>query len=253
MFVRQFHTPILNSLLFDADDGAGGGGGDGGDGNDGRLFSHEGQGGDDGGQGGSGGASDADLARVSKREKAAGRRQAERDIAEKLGMTPDEAAAKLKAIADSEAAALTEVERREREATEREARAVAREAEALRRERDATIRSVLAGAGVTDADVQADLALLARIPEDTSSDDLEDVVTERVEALKERYPEKFKPGSNDGGGRGPSHLGGNEQRREPPKGADALARGAERAKALGDRFSAPSNPFEAAQQRAAAQ
>ncbi|MET8746290.1 hypothetical protein [Streptomyces sp. NPDC004728] len=129
----------------------------------------------------------AEVEALAAKEKAQGKRSAAKEFAEKHGFTTiEDAEAFIAAARQSQEAALTEQEKRERELADREARADAREKAAADRERVANRRAVLVGLGSTGEDLE-DAAALLRVADD--ADDA--TITAAAEALKGRRPELF--------------------------------------------------------------
>ena len=210
----------------------------GGMGDDGAGAGDDGAGDDDSGAGsGDAGAtySQDDVNRMVGERLARDRRAREKEIEDTLGMTTEEAAQALAASREAERERMTEIERREAEAAERAAAAERREAAAAERERAATIREGIVRAGVTDPDLQADVALLLERPLSETDDLSTDAVDAQVAALKDRRPELFGQSSTTDSKPPPSGApaGG------PPPGrdkggsvTDSMQRGKERALAM---------------------
>jgi hypothetical protein len=152
----------------------------------------------DGGAGGTGGTGDAgrtftqaEVNAMMAQEKRQGKSSALGDVAKTLGMTVDEAAAYIKAAKDAEAAQLSEVEKREREAAEKVAKAEQREAAAKQVELTATITRHLVG--VADDKVDDAIALVLR-RDVTVESTLEDIKA-AVAKVKEAMPALFGDGT----------------------------------------------------------
>lgn len=173
------------------------------------------------GEGGApnGSVTQEDLSRLLAREKTQGGRAAVKKLLAELGFDNAEALnAFVTSQREAEAAALTEVERREQAAAERERQAEQRLAEAEARERAAVRRAVLAGLGASGEDLFDAVALVDRSLADQPDAD-EEAVTAAAQQLKERRPELFgqrqetpppAPGGSPAGG--PPQRGGT-----PPK------------------------------------
>lgn len=145
--------------------------------------------GDDGTHAGA--VSQEDLSRLLAREKTQGGRAAVKKLLGELGFDNAEAlSAFVTSQREAEAAALTEVERREQAAAERERQAEQRLAEAEARERAAVRRALLAGLGASGEDLADAVALVDRALADQPDAD-EETVTAAAEQLKERRPELF--------------------------------------------------------------
>ncbi|UUU31996.1 hypothetical protein JIX56_19960 [Streptomyces sp. CA-210063] len=136
------------------------------------------------------------LKNLLAREKSQGERAGVRSLLDKLGFTSTDdlsaALAKAKEVEDArkaaEDAALTEVERREKAATDAIAAAEAREAAAARREQVAQRRAALVGLGATGDDlVDAEVLLRNTVPAGAD----EQAINEAAAALKERRPGLF--------------------------------------------------------------
>lgn len=129
----------------------------------------------------------AEVEALAAKEKAQGKRSAAKEFAERHGFsTIEDAEAFIAAARESQDAALSEQQKRERELTEREAKAEAREKAAEARERTANRRAVLVSLGATGDDLDDATALL-RVPDDADDTD----VQEAADALKKRRPELF--------------------------------------------------------------
>jgi hypothetical protein len=129
----------------------------------------------------------AEVEALAAREKAQGKRAAAREFAEKHGFTSIEDAEQFIAAArQSQEAALTEQQKREKAIAEREAQIEAREQAAAARERAAARRSVLVGLGATGDDLE-DAAALLRVDDDAD----DQTVADAAAKLKERRPELF--------------------------------------------------------------
>ncbi|MFJ9988553.1 hypothetical protein ACIQUD_31850 [Streptomyces globisporus] len=129
----------------------------------------------------------AEVEALAAKEKAQGKRSAAKEFAEKHGFSTIEDAEQFIAAArQSQEAALSEQEKREKALADREALADAKEKAAAAKEREANRRIVLAGLGATGDDLDDATALL-RAPEDADADTLKSA----AEALKTRRPELF--------------------------------------------------------------
>jgi hypothetical protein len=130
-----------------------------------------------------------ELSRRLTREKDQGRRSGVRDL---LGQLSFESAQALtdyvEGQREAEQTRLSEIERRERDATEAVRQAQDREAAATARERDAARRAVLVGLGATGPDLEDAAVLLAREVEPDADDS---ALTQAAEDLKQRRPELF--------------------------------------------------------------
>lgn len=131
------------------------------------------------------------------REKAEGRAAVEKDIAEKLGMTLEEAAEFVKRMKDADAANLTEAQRLHQEGTEAKTQAERLAAEAHQIILDSLRQDALMRLGMTrEQAVQAQGML--QLPETVT---LEGVVA-AADALKLGFPQLFPAGSSTGNGHG---------------------------------------------------
>jgi hypothetical protein len=140
------------------------------------------------------------------REKQQGGRAAVKEVLEQLGFAKtEELISFVQTQRQAEAAALSEVQRREREAEQKALEAERRLAEAASRERAAVRRAALVGLGATGDDlVDAEALLKAVLPDDAD----EQAVQEAAEALKQRRPSLFgaapvpppAPGGSPAGG-----------------------------------------------------
>lgn len=155
-----------------------------------------------------------------------GERKAIADMAAKFGMSPDEAAAKFKELNDADAAKLTEVQKREKAADTAIANSTAKEAAADEKMRAADIKSALAEAGATGADL-VDAATLVRGTLNADAD--EAAITDAIAKLKERRPELFTAKATDDTKKPPAP--GSDPGKPPPPGGKGGATSAERAKA----------------------
>lgn len=235
------HTPSGRMLpLISGGDGpndppAGQGGGDGG-----------GQNGGQGGQGGdgSGGAADptfsqADLDRVAGRARAEAQRAAQRELAEKLGLSFDDAKKIIDAHNEAEAKNKTEAERLRDEAAAAKAEADKAKADAAAERFASKVERKLAAAGVGKgladeeaAKVMARAVRLVNLATDASDDEL----SAEIDALKADVPGLFAEAAAAAGGDGkkPTAPSGTTTSGggAPPKGGQAgksaLERGAER-------------------------
>ncbi|MFJ1900527.1 hypothetical protein [Streptomyces sp. NPDC088115] len=129
----------------------------------------------------------AEVEALAAKEKAQGKRSAAKEFAEKHGFTTiEDAETFIAAARQSQEAALSEQEKRERALADREARADAREKAAADRERVANRRSILVGLGSTGEDLE-DAAALLRVADDAD----DSTINAAAEALKARRPELF--------------------------------------------------------------
>ncbi|MEU2755271.1 hypothetical protein [Streptomyces albidoflavus] len=154
------------------------------------------------------------LSRLLAREKSQGERAGIKQLLEGLDFdTAEDLSTFVKAQRDVEAAALSEVERREREAAQRAEEAERRIAQAAVRERKATRRAALLGLGAHGEDLaDAEALLRAAVPDDAD----EDAVTEAAEALKKRRPGLFGGAAQPAPAPGGSPAGGGPRRPAPP-------------------------------------
>ncbi|MGW0822549.1 hypothetical protein [Streptomyces sp. NPDC002845] len=152
------------------------------------------------------------------REKQQGGRAAVKELLEQTGFA--DAATLTAFIQDkkqAETEALSELERRERAATEREQAASAREAAATARERAAQRRAALVALGATGDDL-ADAEQLLIVPDDAD----DQALTEAAKALAARRPELF----GTPGGSAPPAPGGSPAGGPPPRGSSPAKPGA---------------------------
>lgn len=209
---RAIRRPLLIGMLPDDEPGSGGGGGGGTP--PAKTFDQDA------------------VNRMTTEARERGKREAIKDIAEKFGMSPDEAAAKFKEMTDAETARLSEVERREKAAADKETAATQREAAAAEKTLAADVRSALADAGSTGEN-QADAAILIRGSIDAKAD--EAAIKTAVETLKARRPELFVAKTADEGdeGKAPASDPGKPpaSRSKPTKTAEQRAR--ERLESMG--------------------
>lgn len=130
--------------------GSGGGSGAGGTGGEGGGSGGEGGGTGAGGEGAGGAATftQADLDRHAGTARQEARRAAERQIADQLGCTPEEAKALIDAKKQADSEAMSEAEKREKAADAKEKTAVERENAAKLAERRAAVMVALVSEGV---------------------------------------------------------------------------------------------------------
>lgn len=127
------------------------------------------------------------------KEKNEGRTSAAREIAEKLGMTPDEAVEFIKQAKEREAAGLDEATRKLNEATEKLEKAEKLEVKARERELFAEIRAELIEQGVPRAQAKVIAPSVDVDPKDWD----ETKVKEAVANLKGTVPQLFAEGEGD--------------------------------------------------------
>jgi hypothetical protein len=143
----------------------------------------------------------AELNRISAREKREGKSSGQLELAKELGFETVEA---MKAAAqkqrEAEEAAQTEAEKREKAIADRERKAEEREQAAAKRERVVQLKDALRDAGANKADIEDALVLLSTRVKD---DDDEDAIVEAVTALKERRKDMFDGELEDETKRGP--------------------------------------------------
>ena len=168
---------------------------------------------------------------VAAREAAEAKRQATKEVADRLGVSVEDAERIIKEHQDRESAALTEAERREREAEARERAAAEREAAAVRRERDARVRAALLSGDKPCRPERVDMA----VPAITIADDADDTaLSAAVDEYREKVPEFFTQVSQQQQ-QTPPGTPSSTPGTPPPtqqQNEDAYARGAERAKAM---------------------
>lgn len=172
------------------------------------------------------------LTRLLASEKDQGRRAAQRELLEQLGVeTLDQAKAVLQREKEAEDARKTEAERLAEQARQDRAQAQA-DREAARQELlDSRVRAALIASGVEDGEDLGDLVGLVK----ATSDDDSGTIREKVDALRQRRPGLFTTaGPQDGFTPAPTGRGtGTPPARHQQGTGDAYTRGAERAKALG--------------------
>jgi hypothetical protein len=151
---------------------------------------------------------------IGAQQKNEGKAAAERALAEKLGMTPDEAATFIEEAKQKKLEGLEEADRKLAEATEKEAKAIKAQAEADARALNAEIRAALIEAGL-DRTAASTVAPMVQVD---AKDWDEAKVTASVEALKKSLPQLF-PESDDEGTQTPPPPGG------PPPARDTTTRG----------------------------
>lgn len=201
------------------DDGGNGGGGDGGGGNEGG----------DGGGAPAKTFTQADLDRAAGARAAEAKRKAEKDIADALGVSVEEAK---QIIADRRTADdqdKSDAQKAKDAADRAKAEADTAKADAQRERMSARIERALMREKVRDDRLDSSIKLLEVAPDATDEE-----VTAAVVAFKESTPEFFGEADPDNGGKG---GGGNlppgdpKGKPVPKKSEDAYARGLERAKA----------------------
>lgn len=217
-----------------------------------------GSGGDEGGEGDEGGKpapkadaiTQADLTRVGTQQKAEGRRAAEKAIADKLGVTVDEAVDLIAEAKAAKEANDTEADKARRKAEADSKTAADATAAAAQERHDARVERALIAAGVTagldDEAADKKLARLARLVDAEVGDDL-DVIKANVADLKKDEPGLFAvadagDGEDDDEEEEVDPITGKPKKTTAPnsdpkvkkgknkKTEDAFARGAERAK-----------------------
>lgn len=156
------------------------------------------------------------LTRLLAREKEQGGRAAVRKLLDQLGFgKAEDLTAFVQAQKDAETAQLSEVERRERAATEAAQQAATREAAAIARERAAIRRSALVALGATGDDLK-DAELLLVVADDAD----EQAVTDAATALKGRRPELFGTKGETQQTAPPPAPGGSPAGGPPPRGGN---------------------------------
>lgn len=181
-----------------------------------------GEGGSDEGEGADKVFTQEELNRIAAREKAQGRAAAEKQLAEDLGVTIEEAKAIITAHREQEEANKTEHQKAMEDAAERQRKADEAAATAQQTTHEATVERLLVRAGANpDLLDRAARSMLLEVGADEAT------VNAEIDKLKNEVPSFF------GGGKQPppsSTPGGS-----PPPGGQkiktALERGAERAKA----------------------
>lgn len=224
-------TSTLGPILFDGDAGGTGGTGgtDGGTGEGGTSTT------DGGTTTTTTGISQDEVKRIAAREKAEGKRAAEKALADQLGVPVSEAAEIIKAHREREAAEKSEVDRVKGEATSEKAKREAAERDLAETRHALNVERALLKAGVPVNRVERAVRLVdAEVG--ATPEELEASIT----ALKADVPEFFPAteGAGDdgaeGGGKGgaPNSDPAGTPRKVAGRNADAFKRGQERAKAL---------------------
>lgn len=157
---------------------------------------------------------------IAAREKNEGKRAVQREIAEQLGMTVEEAKAFIEKAKADELERMSEADRKLAEADERERQAQKALAEAAEARREARVQANLTRAGVPVEQVE----MVARLIDPSIESD-EDIAT-AVASIKEQLPQMFQPKGSPGAGgytppKAPPGSGGAKK--------DAAAAGRERA------------------------
>jgi polyhydroxyalkanoate synthesis regulator phasin len=151
------------------------------------------------GAGGGGGDPLADLDKwarsIGAAEKNQGKQAAMREVAEQLGMTPEEAKDFIEKARAKEREGMAEAERKLAEAADKEAAAARREEQALAREVDAAKRAALIEAGVP-RDQAAAVARMLDV--DPKAEDLDKAAATAAEELKKSLPALFATAGTGG-------------------------------------------------------
>lgn len=168
----------------------------------------------------SGGISQEELNRIAAREKNEGKQAALREIAEKFGMSIEDAEQLIKAKREADTAQMSEAERKLAEADEKIRKAEERERAADERELQANVRDALRDAGVSKDVVQRAGRLL-----DVEVGADEAKIKDEVEALKKVMPELFKSESTEGEGQNESGETKGKGESKETKAPDTKTRG----------------------------
>lgn len=168
----------------------------------------------------------SEVTAIATREAEQARRQAVREVTERLGCTVEEAEQILMDRRTQEESALSEVEKRERAATAREQKAAEAEATANSALRTAYVRDVLLDSGARRDRVNFILpSIVGNLPDDAG----EAEVAVAVDSLKTDVPEMFDEGAPPKPKPPPSDPGRGPKPPAKPE-EDGFARGADRAK-----------------------
>jgi hypothetical protein len=132
------------------------------------------------------------LTATAAREAAEAKRQALREVAERLGCTIEEAEQMLKDARDADASRLSELDKKERDLLAREAKAKADSEAAAKVLRDGQIRDALLDANVKRERL-AHATRSIEIPDDAD----EKAIKEAVKAYAGEVPEWFDASAND--------------------------------------------------------
>lgn len=132
-----------------------------------------------------------ELNRRATQEKQEGKRAAERQIAETLGVSIEEAKAIVKAQQDKEAESMSEAERKAADADKKLTAAEQKDRSATLKLRQADVKLALAGEGITE---KAELDLVSNMILPTLADDADEAAVQTAVAqLKETMPRLFSP------------------------------------------------------------
>lgn len=195
----------------------------------------QGGGGQQGGQGGGGQGDPPDsprtftqeeLDRIATREKQRGEQAAQRQVAEDLGVSLDEAKRIITEHRTREESEKSEAQKARDQAEKEKADAEKAKADAARERYDTRVERALLRAGVPDDEGKLD-RVKRMVTAEVDAD--QDAISADVAQLKEDFPQLFAQQQSNGGGRAPS----GDPPGNPPKpkgGDDPLKRGAERAK-----------------------
>lgn len=178
-----------------------------------------------------------EVNRIAAREKDQGRRAAEAAIAEKLGVTVEEAAQIVKAAREAADADKSEADKAKGAAATEKAKREQAERELAQERHDRKVELELIDAGVP---AKAAAKLVKLVDSEPGSDDA--AVKAAVETLKTEMPQVFeaKSAEEEEGGETKPPKPSSDPKGTPPKptaGEDAMSRGAERAKGFGARAS----------------
>lgn len=170
---------------------------------------------------------DSILGRASKRAE----KEAQRKLAEQLGMDPVEAARLIKAASEKDAAAMSEADRKQADAERREAEAERVKAEAQLARVEARAEAKLARMQLDDDTIDFLLPSLK-----LTGDEEDDDIVDRIEAARAKVPHLFTPTTEQVKDRKPppSSNGTRDKRRNPPP-SSSIDRGKEYAKAFLER------------------
>lgn len=181
----------------------------------------------------------SEVNRIAATEKEAGKRAAEQELANRLGVPLDEAEQILKAHRERQDAAKTEAEKA-KEAAEAEKREAEAEKQAAKAEvHETRLERAFAKTGLA-LDDDEKLARIRRMVTVEVGASYDDVLAD-VTKLKESFPELFEAKADDGKGKQKQQrkAPSGDPSGQPPKpaaGEDAFARGRERAKSHGSGF-----------------
>lgn len=170
----------------------------------------------------------ADLNRLLAREKSDGKRVAQAEFLQALGVTDlDEAKSVLQAAKDAEQQQLTEAQRAKREADAEKNKATQAQAEAATLRQAAMVERALirAGIGIDDKDGDEQLELVSRMVV-VEPDADQDAVNAAVADLKKKMPQLFSPEKKPE----PKVPGGDPGRQ--PRGAGSTASPADQARSV---------------------